>query len=79
MDVASYDAILFPADGRSPHLVRLTTSPVAQIDPKSGQLFLASVMPHPEVHMTSIAKDNGQRPWGTQVKYKFHRAMSFLH
>ena len=62
-NLLSYDAILFPADGRPPHVVELPTSPVTQTDPQTGQLMLVSVMPHPEVHMDMIGDDPDQRPW----------------
>ena len=66
-DLLQYDAILFPADGRPPHVVELPTSPVTQSDPQSGQAILISVMPHPEVYMDTIADDPRQQAWRVQV------------
>ena len=67
-DLLSYEAILFPADGRPPHVVELPTSPVTQTDPQTDQLILVSVMPHPEVHMDMVADDPTQRAWRVQVR-----------
>ncbi|OBZ71917.1 hypothetical protein A0H81_08210 [Grifola frondosa] len=63
-----YDAIVFPADDRAPHLVALMTSaltipmgPGAHVAPaRCGR------MPHPEMYMDYIAELAGLRPW------KFH-------
>lgn len=65
-DLLSYDAMLFPVDGRQPHLVELMTSPVTQTDPQTGQLVLVSVLPHPEVHMEVVERE-GQAAWRVQV------------
>ena len=70
VNLLSYDAILFPADGRTPHLVTLSASPVTEIDVQTGQLVLMSALPHPEVHMDLIA-DNSNRAtkaWRFQVR-----------
>ncbi|TDL29799.1 hypothetical protein BD410DRAFT_834050 [Rickenella mellea] len=67
-DLVTYDALLFPADGRQPHLVELMTSPVTQTNPQTGQLVLVSVMPHPEVHMDGIAEgQDAGVPWRYQI------------
>lgn len=66
----SYDAIIFPADGRPPHLIDLSASPVSQTDPFTGQLILVSVLPHPEVHMDNIADNMDRRAWRWQVNIK---------
>lgn len=63
----SFDAILFPADGRPPHVVSLPTSPVTQTDHHSNQVVIITVMPHPEVHMDGVSDDTGQRVWRIQV------------
>ncbi|KLO16379.1 hypothetical protein SCHPADRAFT_887856 [Schizopora paradoxa] len=63
----SYDAIIFPADGRPPHLIELSASPVSQTDPFTGQLILVSVLPHPEVHMDNIADNMDRRAWRWQL------------
>jgi len=68
-NLLSYDAILFPADGRTPHLVTLSASPVTEMDVQTGQLVLISVLPHPEVHMDLIADNNNRatRAWRFQM------------
>ncbi|KAH8118491.1 hypothetical protein DFH11DRAFT_676999 [Phellopilus nigrolimitatus] len=66
-DLLSYDAILFPADGRPPQVVELPTSPLTRTNPQTGQLILVSVMPHPEVHMDTIADVPSQRAWRVQL------------
>ncbi|KAL5530269.1 hypothetical protein ACEPAF_6526 [Sanghuangporus sanghuang] len=66
-DLLSYDAILFPADGRPPQVVELPTSPLTRTNPQTGQLILVSVMPHPEVHMDTIADLPNQRAWRVQL------------
>jgi hypothetical protein len=60
--IAAFDAILFPSDGRPPHLVSLMTSPVAGSPhhlPQGGPTRL----PHPEVFMDYIAEGLGPRAW----------------
>jgi hypothetical protein len=60
-----FDAILFPSDGRAPHLVKLMTSPTSGPDPHApGALYVR--MPHPEIHMDYIA-EIGSRAWKYQV------------
>jgi len=56
-----FDAILFPSDGRAPHLVKLMTSPMPGPDPHALDCQQAR-MPHPEVHMDYIA-EVGSRAW----------------
>lgn len=68
----SFDAILFPADGRPPHVVSLMTSPASFSNPHPhvpAQTSTARV-PHPEVHMEYIAEDPNNpnlRAWHYQV------------
>jgi hypothetical protein len=52
----SFDAILFPADGRPPHVVSLMTSP-ASFNPNAPAQTGTARVPHPEVHMEYIADD----------------------
>ena len=59
-----FDAILFPSDGRTPHLVKLMTSPMLGPDPHS--LNCQARMPHPEVHMDFVA-EIGSRAWKYHV------------
>lgn len=62
----SYDAILFPADGRQPHIISLTTTQTTHTCPETGQIMYSN-LPHPEIHMDSIAEGAGTRAWGYQV------------
>lgn len=56
------EAILFPADGRIPHLVSLMSSPINEPYniPGVGQV---TRMPHPEIHMDRIADSLGYQAW----------------
>ncbi|KAI0056969.1 hypothetical protein BV25DRAFT_1872574 [Artomyces pyxidatus] len=60
----SFDAILFPADGRPPCVVPLMTSPALFITPHSPQPNQARI-PHPELYMEYIAA-NVERAWQHQ-------------
>lgn len=62
----SFDAILFPADGRPPHVVSLMTSP-ASFNPHAPAQTVTARVPHPEVHMEYIADDPNIRAWHYQV------------
>jgi hypothetical protein len=62
----SFDAILFPSDGRAPHLVKLMTSPMPGLNPNLLDSQQAR-MPHPEVHMDYIA-EIGSRAWQYHVR-----------
>jgi len=61
MEMIGVDAILFPSDGRAPHLVKLVTSPMSGTGPQTPN-SQQTRMPHPEVHMDYIA-DLGCRAW----------------
>ncbi|KAI0260920.1 hypothetical protein BC834DRAFT_973049 [Gloeopeniophorella convolvens] len=63
----SYDAILFPADGRPPHVVSLMTSPASLASPHAPGQTSAARVPHPEVHMEYIAEDPNRRAWHYQA------------
>lgn len=63
----SYDAILFPADGRPPHVVSLMTSPASFSNPHTPAQTNAARVPHPEVHMEYIAEDPNMRAWHYQT------------
>ncbi|KAG5727744.1 hypothetical protein E4T56_gene20791 [Termitomyces sp. T112] len=58
----TYDAILFPSDGRQPSLVRLMTSPM-MTPHHSTFTTVSSRIPHPEVYMDYIAEGLGPRAW----------------
>jgi hypothetical protein len=61
-----FDAILFPSDGRAPHLVNLMTSPMPGL--VSNTLDSQRTrMPHPEVHMDYVA-EIGSRAWQYHVR-----------
>jgi hypothetical protein len=62
----SFDAILFPADGRPPHVVSLMTSPQS-FNPHALTQTDTARVPHPEVHMEYIAEDPNIRAWHYQV------------
>lgn len=66
-DFLSYDALIFPADGRKPHLVKLMASPDTSTDPCTGEATTVSVTPHPEIHMEKFSASSGQNSWGSQV------------
>ncbi|KAN0141544.1 hypothetical protein V8E53_000006 [Lactarius tabidus] len=59
----SFDAILFPADGRPPHVVSLMTSPASFSNPHTPAQTNAARVPHPEVHMEYITEDPDMRAW----------------
>jgi hypothetical protein len=59
----SFDAILFPADGRPPHVVSLMTSPASFSNPHAPAQMSTARIPHPEVHMEYIAEDPNMRAW----------------
>ena len=63
----SFDAILFPADGRPPHVVSLMTSPASFSNPHAPAQTSTARVPHPEVHMEYIAEDPNSRAWHYQV------------
>jgi len=57
----AFEALLFPCDGRPPHLVALMTSP-----PASGARSGART-PHPEHYMSFVADGLGSRAWTHQL------------
>src|SRR4051812_15908283 len=63
--IVTFDAIMFPSDDRSPHMVKLMTSPVPGPPSQGG---LPSRMPHPEVHMDYIPEGAGHRAWRYHVR-----------
>lgn len=70
--MVSFDAILFPADERAPHLVSLMTSNAPSFPPLgqscSQQPPSAMVkIPHPEMYMDFIAEGVGARAWQRHV------------
>ena len=53
-NLVSYQAILFPSDDRTPHLVALATSPINTSGvPVVAEPFRCGRMPHPEDHQAA--------------------------
>lgn len=65
--LVSFEALLFPSDGRHPHMVALMTSPASMQDPLAPYSGLPVRLPHPEVYMDYIAEGLGARAWNYQV------------
>ncbi|KZT74502.1 hypothetical protein DAEQUDRAFT_195611 [Daedalea quercina L-15889] len=63
----AFDAILFPADERPPHLVSLMTSPLATPISNPPEPYRCGRVPHPEMYMDYIAEGLGPRSWKFQV------------
>ena len=63
----SFEALLFPSDGRPTHMVALTTSPMSIPDPHAPHNNQQPRMPHPEVYMDYIAEGLGPRAWHYHV------------
>ena len=77
MDVGTYDAILFPADDRPPHIVPLMTSPAplgAHGSPPA-EPYRAGRVPHPEMYMDYIADQLGSQAW----RFHVSASPSFAH
>jgi hypothetical protein len=64
----SFDAILFPADGRPPHVVSLMTSLASFSNPHTPAQMNAGRVRHPEVHMEYIVEDPNTRAWHYLVR-----------
>ncbi|KZT13107.1 uncharacterized protein LAESUDRAFT_690288 [Laetiporus sulphureus 93-53] len=62
-----FDAILFPADERPPHLVALMTSPLTMAISNPPEPYRCGRIPHPEMYMEYIAEGLGPRSWRFQV------------
>ena len=72
--MVSFDAILFPADERAPHLVPLMTSDTSTFPPpgQSGSQPPpppSTKIPHPEMYMDFIAEGVGARAWQHHVSF----------
>jgi len=70
--MVSFDAILFPADERAPHLVPLMTSGAPSFPPlgqpgSQQPLPAMTQVPHPEMYMDFIAEGVGTRAWKHHV------------
>jgi len=72
--MVSFDAILFPADERAPHLVPLMTSDSSTFPtpgPSGSQPPPPPLtkIPHPEMYMDFIAEGVGSRAWQYHVSF----------
>jgi len=65
--IVSYDAIVFPADDRPPHLVALMSSPLTMDFTNPPEPYHCGRMPHPEMYMDYIVEGLGPRSWRFQV------------
>ncbi|CCM04031.1 uncharacterized protein FIBRA_06188 [Fibroporia radiculosa] len=63
----SFDAIVFPADDRPPHLVSLMTSPLTMQISNMPEPFRCNRVPHAEMYMDYVADTLGPRAWSFQV------------
>ncbi|KAI0771531.1 hypothetical protein BD413DRAFT_475573 [Trametes elegans] len=65
--MTTFDAIMFPADDRPPHVVPLMTSPITGALPapaaRSAEPYRCGRAPHPEVYMDYIADQLGSQAW----------------
>ncbi|KAF8583982.1 hypothetical protein K439DRAFT_1184725 [Ramaria rubella] len=77
-DITHTEAILFPADGRTPHLVQLMSSSVATPDPVTGRMVTRRI-PHPQVHMNYIATNTPHRVWDHRVIANISYARNFQY
>ena len=73
-EMVSFDAILFPADERAPHLVPLMTSNASSVPPlgQSGSRpppHPMAKVPHPEMYMDFVAEVAGGRAWEHHVSF----------
>ncbi|KAI0676762.1 hypothetical protein C8Q78DRAFT_987340 [Trametes maxima] len=60
--MTTFDAIMFPADDRPPHVVPLMTSALA-LPTGSAEPYRCGRVPHPEVYMDYIADQLGSQAW----------------
>jgi len=65
--MVAYDAIVFPADDRPPHLVALMTSPLQGPVQNPAEPYRCNRMPHPEMYMDYIAEGLGPRSWRFRI------------
>lgn len=68
-DMPTFDAILFPADDRPPHVVPLMASTVPSLapgQPRPVEPYRCGRVPHPEIYMDYIADQLGS--WRYHVR-----------
>ena len=66
--LCAFEAILFPCDGRQPHLVALMTSPMSYQTYYGAYSPQTSRLPHPEHYMSFVAEGLGPRAWKYHVR-----------
>jgi len=77
-NITPSEALLFPADGRIPHLVQLTSSTMMSTNPTNGHTIVYR-MPQPQVHMNYIATNTLDRVWDSRVITHIPYARIFQH
>ena len=78
----SFDAILFPADGRPPHVVSLMTSPASFSNLHTLAKMNPACIPHLEVHMEYIMEDANMWAWHYLVRgcvWPLHALQTLSH
>ncbi|KAF8204832.1 hypothetical protein BJ912DRAFT_1052157 [Pholiota molesta] len=63
----TFEAIVFPSDGRPTHCVSLMTSPGKGRDPCYPASKLPFRMPHPEIYMDYVPEELGVKAWKYQL------------
>ena len=66
--MAAYDAIVFPADDRTPHIVSLMTTTVSFATGSSAEPYRCGRAPHPAMSMDSVAAQLGSQAWRYHVR-----------
>ena len=69
--MSTYDAIVFPADDRPPHVVPLMTTAVS-LPTGSAEPYRCGRAAHPEVYMDYIADQLGSQAWRYHVSLISH-------
>ena len=68
-NMTTFDAIVFPADDRPPHVVPLMVTTISLPSPASScaEPYRCGRAPHPEVYMDYIAHQLGSQAWRYHV------------
>lgn len=66
-NMLTFDAIVFPADDRPPHIVPLMTTTLV-VSAGGAEPYRCGRVPHPEVYMDYIADQLGSQAWGYHVR-----------
>lgn len=77
-NIPPVEALLFPADGRTPHLVELMSSIITNVDPMTGQVFQQRIA-HPQVHMNYIASNTTHCVWESRIIRNILYARNFQY